>query len=260
MMSLITILKESILEANLDRDVNKEKEAENYIRMVNSYISNYKEDTRKINIEPNMIKTFFKGIDIFISSHKGNGTDAAFQPGSNGHDPIIIVFNADIQNQPKLSAKYDENALRHELIHFLDAKTINPNNKNAQNDTLRKTSVKSREKMTPGNNTYLNHGLELNAHFFELFFPEVMKYVEKQKELPNDINTFIKNVMTNPEAKKIFDQLNPENKKKVLKRLGTYHDVIKNGAQQQDGQVDPNKVQSITKNFINKLKQTFGFK
>lgn len=260
MFSLITILKENIREANLDRDVNKEKEAENYIKMVNSYIDSYKQDTRKINLEPNMIKTFFKGIDIFISSHKGNGTDAAFQPGRAGYDPVIMVFNADIQTSPKLSAKYDENALRHELIHFLDAKTINPNNKTNKNDTLRKTSVKSREKMTPGNNTYVNHGLELNAHFFELFFPEVMKYVEKQQELPNDVNTFIKNVIKDGEPKQMFSQLNPENKKKVLKRLGTYHDIIKNGAQKPTGQVDNNKVQSITKNFINKLKQTFGFK
>lgn len=257
MFSLITILKENIREANLDRDVDRNNTAEKYIGDINNLIDNYKSDNRKIKVSKvlghTIIEIFFKDLTVNIQDTNAK-SNAEFIPKTGGKPAEIRIYKARIESDPKLTVKFDESAFKHEFTHNLDYKNV------SDPKQLDKRYQQDKQKDTTTNTGYTNNPFEVNAYFFQRIMPNVMQYVEKQKEVPNDVGTFIKGALSDPKSKEFVDDLSPDNKKRILKRLGTYHDVLKNGAQQNNGMVDPEKVQSITKSFIQKLKQKIGFK
>ena len=265
MLKLTTILREVITEANLGKDVNKEKQAENYINQIKSFIAEYTSDNKRIHVIEQggyiIIQTFFPGIDIWITNISSHGETANFKKGLNGHDSLIKIYNAQIETKPKMSAKFDENSLRHELVHYFDYKNIkDPQTLSKKVQGNFKDDDGNLKNQDSANNKYLNHGTELNAHFFELFMPQVMKYVEKQGELPPNVNDFVRDVIRDGETKRVFNQLNPVNKQKVMKRLGTYYDTLKNGVLDPGGQVDDKRLKDATSSWMSNIKKIFGFK
>jgi len=190
-----------------------------------------------------------------LPTDKGS-TKAQFKPAVKGGMPSIDVYGARIKKDPKLQVSFDEKDLYHELIHLLDFDKI----KTDPND-IDKSYQKQRQKH--GYSGYINNPLEVNAHFFEYFMPDVIKYIEKEKDIPDTFDEFKRGLLSNPKAKEFIEDLNDKNRKKVMKRLGTYYnDILKNPnfKIEKGNNIDSQQLKKATNGFVSKLKSILRIK
>lgn len=256
MINLIDIL----IEASLSNDANKSIKAKDYIKKIHDLINGYKSDNKQILVSSlgslTTIKISLDDITIDISSLDRGTTKAQFIPSKGKNKSSISVLRANIHTKPKLDAEFDETALYHELIHFLDFKNIKTDPK-----VLHKSYQKARDKK--GYAGYINNPLEVNAHFFELFMPSVVKFIEKEKQIPSTFDEFNKELLRDPKAKEFIDDLDDKNKRKVMKRLGTYYtDILKNPdfKIEKGDNIDDQQLKKATNGFMNKLKSILKIK
>jgi len=250
MIKLTHILKEVVLEASLGRDAKKNQLANAYIKKANDLIARNKADVNEFGGKF-FVKIYLKDVDIYFTSTH-NGTSKAEYDADAKPKPLITVDKCDISTHPKLSVKYDENVLRHELIHHFDYRTSK-----TSPGKLKASSLKQNQK---GDGGYINSPLEVNAHFFEIFMNDIVKMIEKEKEIPQTYNEFYRDILKNPDAKDFLDNLNEKNKRKVMKRLGTYYnDILKNPDFniQNGDKIDDTRLKKATNGFISKIKSFF---
>lgn len=246
-MSLTSILRE-VLEASLQKDAKKNQLANGYIKNINDLINKHK--VKLVGFGQFWsVQVDLDDFDIhFYSSHSG-GTKAEYDATAKPK-PIISVYRCEISKEP-LSVKYDENVLRHEIIHHLDYKTSK-----TSPDKLKSSSMKQNKDYS----SYINSPLEVNAHFFELFMNNIVQMIEKEREIPPSFDEFQRDITNDPKAKEFLEDLDEKNKRKVLKRLGTYYnDILKNPdfKIQNGDKIDDTRLKKATNGFISKIKSFF---
>jgi hypothetical protein len=250
----------NLQEASLSNDANKSEKAKGYITKIKELINNYRSDNKEIKVKGlgnlSYIELYLDNFIVNILPTDKGSTKAQFKPAVNGGKPSIDVYGARIKREPKLNVSFDEKDLYHEFVHLLDFNKI----KTDPHD-LDKSYQKQRDKH--GYSGYINNPLEVNAHFFEYFMPEVIKFIEKEKEIPGSFDEFKRGLLSNPKAKEFIEDLNDKNRKKVMKRLGTYYnDILKNPnfKIEKGDNVDSQQLKKATNGFISKLKSILKIK
>lgn len=264
MTKLINILRE-ILEASLANDADKSVRAKEYIKKINDIIYNYRSDNKEIKVKGissfSFVEITFPDVIINFKPTNSGDTKAVFNPSRNGEKPTIEVYRCNIHLKPKLEVEYDDDKLYHELVHSLDFKDIN-----THPDKIGTSSSKDKKtgKVSPiGYKKYINHGLEMNAHFFQYFMPNIIKFIEKEKKIPDTFDEFYKEITKDPKSNEFIKDLRGSNKKKILKRLGTYYnDILKNPdfKIEKGGNVDDQQLKKATNGFVSKLKSILKIK
>lgn len=259
-IKLINILKQILLEANTEKDISKGKKAEEYVDYINKQIKSYHSNNnviRKIEEGQNdVIEINFDDLQIRLSNQR-HEHDAQFKKVKNkDNQSVIYLFNCNIKETP-LSVEYDESGLKHELTHFFDSQR---GNFKAASDTQHKKMTTDDHSKNTDN--YFNAPLEVNAYFFENIMPEVLKVIKKEKELPSNFEEFRKDLFNKNEIRSFYNKLNEKNKKKILKRLGTYYtDILTNPSfkvTKNDNQIDNSRLEKSTYGFVKKLKDKLG--
>jgi hypothetical protein len=239
-ISLLEIVKEAIAD-----DVKKAAEANAIMKWVDDKVNNYISDTKEI-------KFYNKPYDKIILKYKDLEIELTELPSSDPNDKAqyvprqnkITVFKTKITSEDKttnifktkfkISAEYDRKALFHEIIHYFDI------TRQYKSDI---GSIEKRiDKISSSKDTwkeYVNEPLELNTHFFERVFPEILKDIENNKELVvKPFPDFFKDVLNDKDFKDFYESLNDKNRKKIQKRLGVLYLELKN---------NPNKVKELSK-------------
>lgn len=260
MIKLTDILIESMAEASLSTDANKSVRAKEYIKKIDDLISNYRSDNKEIKVK-GLGSLSYVEIDLgdllisILPTDKGS-TRAKFFPKTDKEKPHIDIYRANIETKPKLDVEYDEQDFYHELIHYFDYSKVKTDPKDLDT-SYQKTKAKR------GYAGYINNPFEVNAHFFEYFMPEVVKFIEKEKQIPDSFNDFMKDLMKDSKAKEFLGDLDEKNKKKVMKRLGTYYnDILKNPdfKIEKGNEIDDQQLKKATSGFIGKLKGVLKIK
>ena len=264
MITLTKILKDTLSEANTERDLAKGAKTEEFLNYIDKQISSYHSNNNVIRVveegNDDVVEINFKNLQIRLSNRKSEGFkpiahDAQFRKNKNKNGQFIIyVYKCDIIKNP-LKVSYDKTALKHEIAHYMDAEKNEKGFDKGADTQLKKTSNSSDAQ------SYFNSPLEVNAYFFEHFMPEVLKFVKKEKEIPVNFDEFRKDLFKNHEISSFFSKLNDKNKKKILKRIGTYYtDILtnKNIKIQNNNQIDNSKLEKSTYGFIKKLKDKLG--
>ena len=263
MSDLLDILIEVLVEADPQKDLQMNSTVDKYMGKINGYIGSYQNNNDKVVFRDSKgtrdVEVHLPDLNVLITNRVNNasgGTKAQFYPTKQKGvgKPLLVVYDASIETDPKLTVKFDENSLRHELVHFLDfgrVKTDPDKIGTSQNKAVSQQGMKG----------YYNAPLESNAHFFELFVPEILKYLQKEKEMPENYNDFKNGLLQNPDAKNFYDHLDDKNKRKLEKRLGTYYtSVLKNPnfkIEEPGNKINTNKLVQVSKNFWNKIKDKF---
>ena len=258
MIKLTDILIDFLAEGSLSKDANKSVQAKEYIKKIEDIISNYKSDNKEIKVNSIgpliTVEIIFPNLIVNFKTVRSGETKAKFFPGKSGELPYIEILGCEIHVKP-LEVKFNKSHLFHELIHFLDFKNIktDPNKIGTSQSTDKKTG----EFRDISFKKYINHGIEMNAHFFQFFMPDVVKFIEKEKKIPDTFDEFFKDITKNPRAKGFIDDLRGSNKKKIMKRLGTYYnDILKNPdfKIEKGNNVDDQQLKKATNGFVSKLK------
>jgi hypothetical protein len=239
-ISLLEIVKEAIAD-----DVKKAAEANVIMKWIDDKINNYTSDTKEI-------KFYNKPYDKIILKYKDLEIELTELPSSNPNDRAqyaprqnkITVFKTKITSEDKttnifktkfkISAEYDRKSLFHEIIHYFDVTRQYKSDVGSIEKRLDKISS-SKDAWKK----YVNEPLELNTHFFERVFPEILKDIENNKELVvKSFPDFFKDVLNDKDFKDFYESLNDKNRKKIQKRLGVLYLELKN---------NPNKVKELSK-------------
>lgn len=131
----------------------------------------------------------------------------------------LVVYHCDIKkNGETLKITFPEDAVNHELVHYLDFKGIKASA--GGNEPKLKTQDPNKDRKG-----YLNSPIELNAHFFHLAIPEIEKYLDAKNTLPS-FDQFRRDLQARIDFKNYYNALTPDNQKKVLKRLYIYYKGI----------------------------------
>lgn len=261
MTKLIDILKETMIEASLQNDANKSVVAKEYIKKINDLIKNYKSNNKFISVKGIgqfvYVEIDMGNFDVTIyPNDKGGRARAKFFPKTGSEKPHVDIYRANIETKPKLDIEYNEQDFYHELIHYLDYSKVKTDPKK-----LNVSYQKARDKR--GYSGYINNAFEVNAHFFEYFMPDIVKLIDKEKTIPPTFDEFKEDILKNPKAKEFIDDLDDKNKKKVMKRLGTYFtDILKNPnlAIQNGDEIDDKQLKKATNGFVSKLKSFLKIK
>jgi len=238
-ISLLEIIKEAVAD-----DIKKAAEAKAIINWIKGKIENYTQDTKEIEFydKPyNKIILNYNGLKIkileAISKDKSLGK---YVPATNE----LFIYDADItaketgnlfKTKFKISAKFNEKSVFHELIHYFDA--------TRQYKGGKEDLVKQIEKIknTKGDKwkAYVNFPMEMNTHFFERVFPEILKDIENNKQLVvKPFPEFFKEMFKDQSFSDFYEYLNDKNKRKIQKRLGTLYLELKN---------NPDKIKELSK-------------
>ena len=210
-LSLISILKE-ILEASLTKDYAVETKAQSYIDYVKKQVENYKTNNHVIKLINGDIYVKINKLTIVLTGDnkpigKGLFQHSLYNAQYDKNKETIHVFNCALEYKP-LEAKFNEQYLKHELIHYFDTADM-------------KTSVVANKIDDKSYDEYVNSPLEINAHFFQIVMPSVLKQIKSaNKLLP--FPDFRKAVMEDHAIIRFFRGLNSNNQKRFLKRIGEY--------------------------------------
>jgi len=239
-ISLLEIVKEAIAD-----DVKKAAEANVIMKWIDDKVNNYTSDTKEI-------KFYNRPYDRIVLKYKDLEIELTELPSSNPNDRAqyaprqnkITVFKTKITSEDKttnifktkfkISAEYDRKSLFHEIIHYFDVTRQYKSDVGSIEKRLDKISS-SKDAWKK----YVNEPLELNTHFFERVFPEILKDIENNKELVvKSFPDFFKDVLNDKDFKDFYESLNDKNRKKIQKRLGVLYLELKN---------NPNKVKELSK-------------
>jgi hypothetical protein len=239
-ISLLEIVKEAIAD-----DVKKAAEANAIMKWIDDKVNNYISDTKEI-------KFYNKPYDKIILKYKDLEIELTELPSSDPNNRAqyaprqnkITVFKTKITSEDKttnifktkfkISAEYDRKSLFHEIIHYFDVTRQYKSDVGSIEKRLDKISS-SKDAWKE----YVNEPLELNTHFFERVFPEILKDIENNKELVvKSFPDFFKDVLNDKDFKDFYESLNDKNRKKIQKRLGVLYLELKN---------NPNKVKELSK-------------
>jgi hypothetical protein len=239
-ISLLEIVKEAVAD-----DVKKAAEANAIMKWIDDKVNNYISDTKEI-------KFYNKPYDKIILKYKDLEIELTELPSSDPNDRAqyaprqnkITVFKTKITSEDKttnifktkfkISAEYDRKSLFHEIIHYFDVTRQYKSDVGSIEKRLDKISS-SKDAWKE----YVNEPLELNTHFFERVFPEILKDIENNKELVvKPFPDFFKDVLNDKDFKDFYESLNDKNRKKIQKRLGVLYLELKN---------NPNKVKELSK-------------
>lgn len=177
-----------------------------------------------------------------------------FPEGSSGlkRAELLLGYKPEAGYSPEskilyLYGKVDDNEIRHELTHYIDAKVIGGKQVAAQskerNAQLSNTQGRERYEL------YYNTPEEFNAHWFEYIMPVVNQLFD-DGNVPS-LDQFTQFVKTNKDVDNFYDHLNDQNKERFNKRLGVYYQAMQQGRPE----VDNGKIE--TPGFIGKLKSLF---
>lgn len=239
-ISLLEIVKEAIAD-----DVKKAAEANAIMKWIDDKVNNYISDTKEIkfyNKPYDKIILKYKDLEIELTelSSSDPNDKAQYAPRQNK----ITVFKTKITSEDKttnifktkfkISAEYDRKSLFHEIIHYFDVTRQYKSDVGSIEKRLDKISS-SKDAWKE----YVNEPLELNTHFFERVFPEILKDIENNKELVvKPFPDFFKDVLNDKDFKDFYESLSDKNRKKIQKRLGVLYLELKN---------NPNKVKELSK-------------
>jgi hypothetical protein len=239
-ISLLEIVKEAVAD-----DVKKAAEANAIMKWIDDKVNNYISDTKEI-------KFYNKPYDRIVLKYKNLEIELTELPSSDPNNRAqyiprqnkITVFKTKITSEDKttnifktkfkISAEYDRKSLFHEIIHYFDVTRQYKSDVGSIEKRLDKISS-SKDAWKE----YVNEPLELNTHFFERVFPEILKDIENNKELVvKSFPDFFKDVLNDKDFKDFYESLNDKNRKKIQKRLGVLYLELKN---------NPNKVKELSK-------------
>lgn len=265
MIKLTNILRLILLEdVEANKDISQGKLTEKYIEYIHKQIENYHSNNSVIRqIEDgrfDAVEINFDNLIVRISSNNSpQQHDASFQKGKgkNGK-PIITVNKAEVKTNP-LKVKFDETSFKHELKHYFDSKENS-------DDFEKNLKIQYKNNTSQGTvkdpDAYWNNPNEVNAYFFEHFMPEVLKFLKKEREIPDSFEEFQKDLLSNSGTRNFYHKINAENKKKVDKRLETYYkDILTNPdfkIEKDDNQIDNSKLEKSTYGFLRKLGDKLG--
>lgn len=264
-MKLVDILKCVLKEdAAAEKDISQGKLSDKYIEYIDKQINSYTSNNRVVRkIEDghfDAVEINFDKLIVQISANSSPAIHAAdFVPAKGKNGKALIKINkAKIDTKPKLKVNYDETSLKHELKHYYDS---------LENSDEFKKNVEKQFKINKSNGSvsnpdeYWNNPNEVNAYFFEHFMPEVLKFLKKEKELPESFEEFQKDLLNNHGTHDFYSKINSTNKKNVDKRLETYYkDILTNPAFkiEKEDEIDNTRLEKSTYGFIRKLKDKLG--
>lgn len=252
--------KLSIYEATLSNDVEKASKANNIISYIKEQINSYNSNNNIIKIitlyHNYAIQINFTDLTVILLNYDpkdGNEAITKYPKKGENSKTIIEIYKCNIETKPKLKIFFNENALFHELIHYLDTKQAKQSGKSIP-------SASSASKSS-GMSGYINIPVEFNAHFFHRTMPQILKYLEVQNEFPKNFDQFKNEIFQINDVKEFYNLLTSENKQRFLKRIGSYWVSIKNNEIfKTNGEIDDIKLNNSTQNWIGKIKNFLKLK
>lgn len=262
-----------IKEATLEKDVDKSSKAKNIIAYAKQQIDNYKGNNAVVKLTTmfhnNAIQVGFTDLDIIFINYDpktGNSAEAKYPKDGKGKT-TLYVYNSNIQTKPKLIVDFDFNAVYHELVHYLDAKQARaagkaiPSAASALKANYNTNSDLFGTQKQIQYGDYLNTPIEFNAHFFHRTMPSILRFVEHINELPKTFDEFKSEILKVKDVREFFGYLNDDNKKRFLKRIGSYYTSLKSeNVTSGDGNIDDIKINNTTQNWIGKFKNLLKLK
>jgi hypothetical protein len=243
-------------EADLKNDAVKSVKARNIVQYCNDQIKAYEKNNNVIKKYKNgyfdEVKINFEDFKIFFTTGPSlGGAKARFFADTK----TIVLYNCSVETKDnnKISVKFDDDDLYHELIHYFDMKDIPLDRVKQQKDSVDKSAE------TKGfHAAYYNDPLEVNAHFMQHVLPKMLGYLEKKDTLPKSFTEFRNAIVNEYSFKAWYDELDDNNKRRILKRLGQYWtEVVSNpdlGLEDPNHKIDNSKLEKMTYSFWNKVK------
>lgn len=262
-----------VKEATLEKDINKDAQAKNIIAYAKTQIDNYRGNNAVVKLTTmyhnNAIQVGFTDLDIVFINYDpktGNVAEAKYPKDGKGK-ATLYVYNSDIQTKPKLTVNFDNNAVYHELVHYLDAKQARsagkaiPSAASALKANYNTNSDLFGTQKQIQYGDYLNTPIEFNAHFFHRTMPVISSFIGNIRELPQTFDEFKSEILKVKEVKEFFSYLNDDNKKRFLKRIGSYYTSLKSdNVVAGDGNIDDIKLNHTTQNWIGRVKNLLKLK
>lgn len=232
------LIKKILIEADYDRDNEKNVKIKNVISTIENLFKQFKgEDfelagckfeyissAKFVAVEiPSLqleIRFFDKGS---VSANKTNG-------GHYFHYQIphlIKVYGCNFnweeseqQTSHWVDLNFNKSILNHELVHYFDWQQNG--NKLAKTNTPNINSYSTGQEKS----AYYNHGVEFNAYFLQHVMPVIDEMLEKRNSIPPSFNEFKEAVLNMSDVKGYYEKLNSQIKKHFLKRLAIYYQSI----------------------------------
>jgi len=248
--SLKKLLLEVIKEASTD-DIKKISEASSIVDYIKDKIKNYKNVYYVVHV-------YYKDLEIVFTPVLKSGSAARY----DHKNKKIVCFGCKIEIKPNLSVEFNSKFLIHELIHYFDLKSFGGNYDKFITSYMNKTNVGKLGAQAAYSN-YYNDPHEMNAHYFEYVLPDILQIIKQDNKIvqKNSFENFYKDIKKSKEFSSFFNELTPENQKRVLKRIATLYNELKKSPEDlkdlTNVNVDNLEIEKKKYTWINKLMNYF---
>lgn len=207
---------------------------------------------RHYDEQPFLRRVFHKPLEIIIYNNLDQSKEASYDFKKNNIEIHLRNLKLSLEYKEETQEIDDKfllndsfiNALRHELIHYLDY----------ENELNKNTRVTQFKKATDAGNSkgfsadYLSTPVEFNAFFIQYLMPTVQKSLEGTQNL-GTFKEFVDKVFQEEGFNQFISTIksNPDYYKKFLKRMGSYYIQLRDILKFKDklDQYDLEKAQSV---------------